>query len=285
MTKYLGPKTDAASLAAQGDLPIAVSSTPPAGASEGDLWLDSDTGRLYCYYDAQWINPASVGRSVSTAAATTITGTNSEGTSNSLARADHNHAFGSKSVPASALALGPTYETSLPGSPVDGQEIYYAADATNGVIWHLRYRSGSSSSYKWEFVGGASMSTHPSPATQIGPVSLTANTWGDISTAINITAPLEGDYLVAASSSVINTATAGVFYLGIKRGATEEVLFTISDHPADKWNQLSVFGLVTGVGAGGASKVIGLRFKNNFGGTNVIYRLGASLEITPIRVI
>lgn len=102
--KYLGPKTNAANLAAQGDLPIAVSSTPPAGASEGDLWLDSDTGRLYCYYDAQWINPASVGRSVSTAAATTITGTNSEGTSNSLARADHNHALGTGVVGTAQIA-------------------------------------------------------------------------------------------------------------------------------------------------------------------------------------
>src|SRR4030095_11342304 len=44
--------------------------------------------------------------------------------------------------------------SALPGSPFDGQEIYYLADATNSVIWHLRYRAGSSSAYKWEFIGG-----------------------------------------------------------------------------------------------------------------------------------
>jgi hypothetical protein len=47
--------------------------------------------------------------------------------------------------------------TSLPASPIDGQEIYYLADATNGIIWHLRYRASSSSAYKWEFVGGSSL--------------------------------------------------------------------------------------------------------------------------------
>jgi hypothetical protein len=46
------------------------------------------------------------------------------------------------------------YVTSLPASPSDGQEVFYAADATNNVIWNLRYRSGSASTYKWEFVGG-----------------------------------------------------------------------------------------------------------------------------------
>lgn len=47
----------------------------------------------------------------------------------------------------------PTRVTSLPGSPIDGQEIYYVADATNGVVWHLRYNA-SGGTYKWEFVGG-----------------------------------------------------------------------------------------------------------------------------------
>lgn len=41
--------------------------------------------------------------------------------------------------------------TSLPANPVDGQEIYFLADSTNGIIWHLRYRVASS---KWEYVGG-----------------------------------------------------------------------------------------------------------------------------------
>ncbi|MBI1952165.1 hypothetical protein HYS42_00380, partial [Candidatus Saccharibacteria bacterium] len=48
------------------------------------------------------------------------------------------------------------YVTTLPASPVDGQEVYYQADATNGVVWHLRYNS-SEATYKWEYLGGASL--------------------------------------------------------------------------------------------------------------------------------
>jgi hypothetical protein len=40
--------------------------------------------------------------------------------------------------------------TALPASPVDGQEIYFQADAgPPAVVWHLRRRAS-----KWEFVGG-----------------------------------------------------------------------------------------------------------------------------------
>jgi hypothetical protein len=57
---------------------------------------------------------------------------------------------------ATTLASSGTYTV----APQDGDEVYYAADATNGVIWHLRYRAASSSSYKWEFVGGDAVCHH-----------------------------------------------------------------------------------------------------------------------------
>lgn len=97
---------------------------------------------------------------------------------------------------------GPSYVTSLPGSPVDGQEVYYAADATNGVIWHLRYRSGASGSYKWEFVGGSALT-----ATVLTAETRTNAAYGDLTTVgPSITNPLAGDYeishgITASSSS------------------------------------------------------------------------------------
>lgn len=45
----------------------------------------------------------------------------------------------------------------LPGSPADGQEVYFIADSANGVIWHLRYRTAGTAPYRWEFVGGSSL--------------------------------------------------------------------------------------------------------------------------------
>jgi hypothetical protein len=48
------------------------------------------------------------------------------------------------------------YSTSLPGSPYDGQ-VYTLVDSTTTPTyqWTFRYNAGSSSSFKWEFVGGA----------------------------------------------------------------------------------------------------------------------------------
>jgi len=50
----------------------------------------------------------------------------------------------------------PLFVTALPPA-ADGMEVFYQADSSNGVIWHLRARSvanGGSATYPFEFVGG-----------------------------------------------------------------------------------------------------------------------------------
>lgn len=48
-----------------------------------------------------------------------------------------------------------SYNTTLPGSPVDGQEAILVDSVTNPTyVWRLRYNAGSASAYKWEFIGG-----------------------------------------------------------------------------------------------------------------------------------
>jgi hypothetical protein len=48
------------------------------------------------------------------------------------------------------------YATSLPSSPIDGQETILVDSITNPTYqWRFRYNVNSSSSYKWEFIGGA----------------------------------------------------------------------------------------------------------------------------------
>jgi hypothetical protein len=89
----------------------------------------------------------------------------------------------------------PEYRTTLPGAPVDGQEIFFQADA-NGTLWHLRYRSGSGSSYKWEFVGGSRMH-HEVLTAQ----TRSADTYADLGTVgPTLTTPLTGEYLITAQS-------------------------------------------------------------------------------------
>jgi hypothetical protein len=92
-----------------------------------------------------------------------------------------------------AGAPGPALVTSLPAGPVDGQEVYYLADGTNGVVWHLRYRAASASAYKWEFVGGP-----PLAAVGSDTLDTTASTTPvDLSPLVAVTVPLAGDYDLA----------------------------------------------------------------------------------------
>ena len=80
-----------------------------------------------------------------------------------------NIAFDTDSVSSLVVPVGqgPPLVAALPASPTDGQEVRYLADAVNGVIWSLRYRAGSSSPYKWEFVGGSDVR---GAATMTGPL-------------------------------------------------------------------------------------------------------------------
>jgi len=102
----------------------------------------------------------------------------------------------------------PAIGTSLPASPYDGQECYYLADATNGIVWHLRYRASSASAYKWELVGGA-----PLAAVVDTDESLTADsTWRNVATAgPQITMPLNGDYDYDVTADFYCNATAQAF--------------------------------------------------------------------------
>jgi hypothetical protein len=106
--------------------------------------------------------------------------------------------------------------TSLPVGPVDGQETYYLADATNGVVWHLRYRAASASTHKWEFVGGASLLAGPSGSMSTSGTASTPLTAGPL-----ITLPLTGDYNVT-SDVFAQSAGAGTpaMYGGPMRNGT-----------------------------------------------------------------
>lgn len=101
------------------------------------------------------------------------------------------------------LNSAPAFVSSLPAG-YDGQEVYYQADLTNGVIWHLRYRSASASAYKWEMVGGSSlMADIPTQETTSSTAFTDLTTVGP-----SITVPLAGDYEIVFGSG-INASTNG----------------------------------------------------------------------------
>jgi hypothetical protein len=96
----------------------------------------------------------------------------------------------------------PALVTALPGSPVDGQECYYQADAANGVIWQLRYRAASASTYKWEFVGGP-----PFYGSDDTPFSTASTTY--IAVSPTMTVPLAGDYVVRQGCQIDASLASG----------------------------------------------------------------------------
>jgi hypothetical protein len=104
------------------------------------------------------------------------------------------------------VVSGPSLVTTLPSSPIDGQEVYYLADAANGVVWHLRYRAVSASAYKWEYLGGPPL-TAINPNTSTG---ITGNTLVRPSQTVSITLQLAGDYIMSWWTAGPNN-TAGAY--------------------------------------------------------------------------
>jgi len=112
--------------------------------------------------------------------------------------------------------------TSLPASPVDGQQIDYLADSagTNGgpAIWRLRYRAASASASKWEYISGSPLMKIYNQNDQLAGFS--ANTWGSVTNDPSIIAPLAGDYITRLWATISPSLTCTVF-MGVRVGATD----------------------------------------------------------------
>lgn len=91
--------------------------------------------------------------------------------------------------------------TSLPTTPVDGQECNLLVDATNGVVWHLVYRAAEPGPYKWYFTGGEPL--FGEDLTIMTPVAT-------LSTNVTpaVTVPNAGDYLVEHGCQIGNSGGA-----------------------------------------------------------------------------
>ena len=109
-----------------------------------------------------------------------------------------------------AFKTAPPLVSTLPSSPANGDEIYFAT--ASGVIWHLRYDSAISDAYKWRFVGGSMMFA----AEAAGPNSTASTTYVDLPGGPSISAPLAGVYqcqgfaLVSVPTGAAFTAIAAL---------------------------------------------------------------------------
>lgn len=97
----------------------------------------------------------------------------------------------------------------LPTTPHDGMEINYVADATNGVVWHLKYRAADASSYKWNYIGGSELI-----AVQDAVGTTTSSTFGAATSGATLTVPtvpLAGNYDVDVSAGFVATSIANTY--------------------------------------------------------------------------
>jgi hypothetical protein len=119
----------------------------------------------------------------------------------------------------------PSYGTTLPGSPVDGQEAILVDSVTNpSCQWRLRYHAGSSSAYKWEFVGGS-----PYIAFVGTTVPLTAST-------VTILTPS----LALANAGVYQVITTGSFGPGGVATAVGLVGVAVAGAQTGTWGNISL---------------------------------------------
>jgi hypothetical protein len=156
--------------------------------------------------------------------------------------------------------------------------------ATTGNVFHLRYRSASASSYKWEVIGAAPVSHASAGNTS---ASVASATFSQISATLDprVTVPLAGEYYVKHGAALNNTAT-GTLAIGVKLDTTEPGPFDaasqlVEQTTANVASALSAAGKVT---MATANTVILQRYYKGSAGTTTLNLYNASLSVVPIRV-
>jgi len=169
------------------------------------------------------------------------------------------------------------YGTTLPGSPVDGQEAILVDSTTAPTYqWRFRYNNGSSSSYKWEFIGGSPYTTYLATQENIGTLS----TWQDLTTVgPRLLVPRAGDYFAIGHVQGQGAATSTLLQIDLWAGTSAAVNVpeaTVSASPGD-YKTIAVQGRANAVGAGSDVR---LRYWGNAAGGFA----NRGLTVWPVRV-
>ena len=177
-------------------------------------------------------------------------------------------------IPAPALGYG----TTLPGSPVDGQEAVLVDSVTNPTWqWRFRYNASSSSTYKWEFVGGSE------PQVYSGNInaSVASSSYAALTGGPTLALPRTGDYRIRIGGLVYATDTATLRNLYLAPAATGLAAqdgLALQVYTGSGAVQFATSWTVT---AAGISGTLSLQARSGSGTTVVTYPV---LGVQPIRV-
>lgn len=174
----------------------------------------------------------------------------------------------------------PTYGTTLPASPADGQQAILVDSTTSPTYqWLFRYNNGSSNTDKWEFVGGTS------PGATVATSETTASvSYVDLATAgPSVTVPRAGVYEVRFGNDVQNGTASQDNFSTIKIGAAAGSDSNSLRGLANGTGGSNVFHtsrtrILTGVAA---SDVLKMQYRVS-GGTGAF--VNRWLTVTPVRV-
>jgi hypothetical protein len=168
-----------------------------------------------------------------------------------------------------------TYSASVPGSPNDGDEWIFPADTTTGVTWRFRYRAASSSSYKWEFIGG-------SPQSLFNPAdnSTASGSMVDLATVDNLTVARAGQYNINFGAYAYSgAANDNIWQVGLFVGGIQVVVLNDWSSAIQWANTSAMFVNNATVAAGGDVR---LKYQSASGRTE--HFGNRWLAITPVRV-
>jgi len=171
----------------------------------------------------------------------------------------------------------PPIVTQLPSNATVGDQVVYAADATNGVYWSLYY--DGIGTYPWKFVGGGPLSNTTAGGNN------SRGSYGAITTGPSVTVPFAGDYEVEFSADCANNSSgnAASGFIALSVGGTEDTTTLRAGYLCG-----SVLNFGQGVYRKNPSKTLAasdvLTLESYSSGainTNILY---PSISIRPIRV-
>jgi hypothetical protein len=181
-----------------------------------------------------------------------------------------------------ARSGGVSYGTTLPGSPVNGQEAILVDSTTSpSFVWRFRYNAGSSSAYKWEFVGGTPYVLFATAAGVLNTFPTIAGWWAP---GLNLAAPRAGDYEIVATGMLdpngLATASAALsLYNDTATVPYASASLRFATATAGNTESATCQGHITGVVA---TKAIGLLVVGN---NNAVVKWSqGAMRVTPLRV-
>ena len=173
----------------------------------------------------------------------------------------------------------PNYGTTLPASPINGQEAILVDSVTNpSYQWRFRYNASSTSAYKWEFIGGTDLVATYAPSESFTAASAWTN-WPTI--APTITIPRAGDYIVSAWATFQKSVADSNLLLGVGIGDWSSSLIqgNFSIAQTNGYQTVSIRNLLTGLAAGGVFRTKGYQVS-----AGTLSGVNRTLSLQPVRV-